>query len=62
MKMSDIKCRKCGENCNQASKRGAYLGRVSPKGKTPVIMECVPTCHHKTGSQDDALLNAIKGE
>jgi len=62
MKISDIKCRKCGQDANQAAKRGAYLGRVNPKGETPIIMECVPSCMHKHGNQDDALIHAIKGD
>jgi len=60
MKMAEIKCRLCGSDAEKASKRGAYLGRVSPKGQT-MVMECVPTCEHKHGGQDHALLEAIKG-
>lgn len=59
MKASEVKCRKCGQDAMQASERGAYLGRVNPKGEVPCIMECVPSCEHKHGNQDDALLGAI---
>ena len=63
MKVSDIKCRKCKKDAMEAEK-GAYLERVSPKGQKPIIMECSPNCAYiygKTGNQDDALINAIKG-
>ena len=43
----------------QASDRGAYLGRVNKKG-VEGIWECVPTCDHKHGGQDEALLSAIE--
>ena len=61
MKMSEIVCDKCGQNCMEASKRGAYLKRVSPKGKD-MVMECSPSCDRVTGNQDDALINAVKGQ
>lgn len=61
MKAGDIKCRKCGQDAMQAADRGAWLERVSPKGIKPMIMECAPSCEHKHGNQDDALLGAIEG-
>ncbi len=56
--MCDIKCRLCGQDAGQASERGAYLKRVSPKGGE-FIAECAPSCDMVTGDQDDALLRAI---
>lgn len=61
MKVSEIKCIKCHENAMQASKRGAYLERISPKGIKPMLMECRPVCGRDHGGQEVALLNAIKG-
>jgi len=61
MKVSEVKCRKCQQDAMQASRRGAYLERVNPKGETPWIMECFPSCEHKHGNQDDALIHAING-
>lgn len=58
MKMSEVKCSKCGQNAAQAADRGAYLERVSPEG-LPSVWQCSPTCEHKHGNQDDALLAAI---
>jgi len=59
MKMSEIKCRLCDRDINEASKTGAYLKRVSPKGED-MIMECYPSCDFDHGDQDDALLRAIR--
>lgn len=61
MKCSEIKCRKCGQDAMQAASRGAWLERVNPKGQTPMIVECNPTCEHKHGGQQEALLAAIAG-
>ena len=61
MKASDIKCRLCGQDVFQASRRGAYLARVNPKGEE-CINECRPSCDRNHGNSDDALLNAIKGK
>lgn len=58
MKLEDIKCQKCGQNAMQASERGAYLKRINPKG-VAAINECEPSCDRKTGSQEDAVINAI---
>ena len=59
MKISEVKCRKCGQDANQAAQRGAYLGRVNPKGETPCISQCKPSCEHKHGNPADALIRAI---
>ena len=56
--INDVVCRKCGQNCFDASTRGAYLSRVNPKG-VDGIWECKPTCEHLHGDQDDALLGAL---
>ena len=61
MKANEVKCRKCGQDAMQAASRGAYLARVNPKGETPAINECVPTCEHKHGTEGDAVLHAING-
>lgn len=53
-------CRKCGQHVNDMAKRGAWLERVSPKGEN-FIGECAPSCEHKHGNQDDALLGALEG-
>lgn len=60
MMMSEIKCRKCGQDASQASKRGAYLNRVSPKGG-PFVGECRPSCEHLHGGPNEAVLNALDG-
>jgi hypothetical protein len=61
MLMSEIKCDKCGCGIMEASERGAYLKRVSPKGEgNPMIMECSPSCDRVHGDQNDALMNAIE--
>lgn len=59
MKASEVKCQRCGRDAMEASERGAYLARVSPKGQAPV-MECAPSCF-KTGDQEDAVLRALGG-
>lgn len=60
MKISDIKCNKCRCGIISASKRGAYLKRVNPTGAgVAPISECSPSCEHKTGGPNDALLGAI---
>jgi len=59
MNTSDTKCRKCGQNAWEASERGAYLRRVNPKGES-FIGECAPSCEHKHGGQDEALLGALE--
>ena len=58
MKVSEVVCQLCGQNVIEASKRGAYLARVNPKGE-PCINECRPSCDKITGNSDDALLRAI---
>jgi hypothetical protein len=62
MKASEIKCELCGQNMFEASERGAFLRRVSEKGKQPVLMECSPSCDQATGNQDDALFRAVHGD
>lgn len=59
--MNDLKCRKCKQDPLQAAARGAYLGRVNEKG-VPGIWQCVPSCEHKHGDQDDALIHAVLGD
>ena len=59
-KLSDIKCVKCGENSMQAAKRGAYLERISAKGR-PFKGQCVPACGVKVGNNDSALMDALSG-
>ena len=61
MKVSELTCNKCGQNSYQASFRGAYLTRTNPKGILPAEWQCVPSCEHKHGDQNDALMHAIHG-
>jgi len=60
MKVSEVKCELCGSDVWEASKRGAWLVRVSPKGEE-MVMQCRPSCDRNHGDQDDALLGAIRG-
>ena len=59
MDSSELVCRKCGDTVFKASKHGAYLKRVSPKGED-FVGECSPSCDTNHGNQDDALLAAIE--
>ncbi len=59
MKASEIKCQKCGQGLMAAANRGAYLQRVNPKGETPAINQCAPSCEHKDSDQNAGLLGAI---
>ena len=52
-------CVRCGCDVFQAAERGAYLKRVSPKGES-FRGECVPSCEHKSGGPDEALIGAIE--
>jgi hypothetical protein len=61
-KFSDIKCRLCGQNALEASDRGAYLTRVNPKGETPMVVQCAPSCGDCGGGKDVALLRAIESK
>lgn len=58
--VTEVKCRKCGQNLKQASQRGAYLARVSPKGED-FVGECKPSCDMKHGGPSEAVLNALDG-
>jgi len=61
MKLSELKCRKCGKNAMQVNPNGIYLERVNPKGEPHMIAQCFPACEHKCGNADDALFHAIEG-
>jgi len=54
-----VKCRKCGQGPMETADRGAYLNRVNEKGVTG-IWECAPSCEHKHGGQNEALLAALE--
>jgi hypothetical protein len=56
-----IRCRLCGQTLQQLAERGAYLQRVSPKGYSSFVGECRPSCK-SSGTQNDAVLRAVKGE
>lgn len=60
MKASGAKCSKCGQNAMQAAKRGAYLKRTSPKGEA-CIERCFPSCEHKHGGNNEAVVHGILG-
>lgn len=53
-------CKKCGQHVNKMAERGAWLERTSPKGG-PFEGVCAPSCEHKHGDQNDALIGAIEG-
>jgi hypothetical protein len=55
-----MRCSRCHQDVMEASRRGAYLIRLNPKG-VDGIWACYPTCDGDHGTQDDALLSAIKG-
>lgn len=57
--MSLLTCQKCGQDAIQAGERGAYLKRINPKGEKG-IFQCVPTCEHKHGGPNGALLGALR--
>ena len=38
---------------------GPWEKRINPKGETPMVVECSPSCDRVTGNQDDALLGAL---
>lgn len=62
MRAEEAVCQKCGANAMQAAERGAYLKRVNKKGKgIKAINECAPSCEHKSGDQNDALVHAVLG-
>ena len=61
MNRKELNCRKCGDSLFEASKHGAYLKRVSPKGEA-FVGECAPSCDMNHGNQDDALMSAIGGD
>ncbi len=51
-------CRLCEADPIEASKRGAYLKRVNPKGVAG-IWECEPACEGEFGDSSDAVLRAV---
>lgn len=53
-----VNCRKCGQGPMETANRGAYLNRVNEKG-VEGIWECAPSCEHKHGNQEDALIAAL---
>lgn len=53
------KCELCGQDCFEASARGAFLHRMN-KGELPAIWQCRPSCETKTGDQNTALLAALE--
>ena len=60
MKISEMKCDKCGQNPAQVAERGAHLGMVN-LGEVPMILRCVPSCEHNHGGQDEAMSGAVLG-
>ena len=52
-------CSKCGQDIWQMAERGAWVERTSPKGG-PFVGQCAPSCEHKHGGSDEALLGALE--
>lgn len=58
VKMSDIRCHKCGSTVATMAADGRYVKPSSDPGSIPPLWECSPTCvASETRSFDDAYLN-----
>lgn len=62
MKMSDLKCCKCGDDMLALTRTGRYLERDNAKGEL-FIGRCAPSCNYRElkPTADSSLLNAIEG-